>query len=104
MQINVKVNEKDLLEETYTITLDRDEIEQVEHALLDQGMNIMTLIESARGEQTLDLVDEHLELRHLEQLIDRVQLSHLFIGENTNSQGETFGVTEPAIYYDEEGM
>ena len=33
MKINVKVNEKDVLEETYTITLDRDEIEQVEQAL-----------------------------------------------------------------------
>ena len=43
MKINVKVNEKDVLEETYTITLDRDEIEQVE------------------------------------KLIDRIQLSHLFI-------------------------
>ena len=32
MKINVKVNEKDVLEETYTITLDRDEIEQVEQA------------------------------------------------------------------------
>jgi transcriptional/translational regulatory protein YebC/TACO1 len=83
MQINVKVNEKDLLEETYTITLSRDEIEQVEQALLEQRMNLMISIQSARGEEALDLIDEHEDLKQLEQLIDRVQLSHLFIGENT---------------------
>ncbi len=86
MQINVKVNEKDLLEETYTITLSRDEIEQVEQSLLDQRMNLMTVIESARGEEALDLIDEHEDLKQLEQLIDRIQLSHLFIGENTNGK------------------
>tara|TARA_R100000008_G_C3444349_1_gene96085 strand:+ start:220 stop:462 length:243 start_codon:yes stop_codon:yes gene_type:complete len=80
MQINVKVNEKNVLEETYTITLDRDEIEQVEQALLDQRMNLMTLIQSSNGDF---LIDEHLELKQLEKLIDRIQLSHLFIGENT---------------------
>ena len=84
MQINVKVNEKNVLEETYTITLDRDEIEQVEQALLEQRMNLITLIQSARGEATLDLIDEHEDLKQLEKLIDRIQLSHLFIyGENT---------------------
>ena len=79
MQINVKVNEKDVVEETYTITLDRDEIEQVEQALLEQRMNLMTLIQSARGEEPLDLIDEHEELKQLEKLIDRIQISHLFI-------------------------
>jgi|TARA_R100000084_G_scaffold55375_1_gene23284 transcriptional/translational regulatory protein YebC/TACO1 len=80
MQINVKVNEKNVLEETYTITLDRDEIEQVEQALLEQRMNLMTFIQSSNGDF---LIDEHLELKQLEKLIDRIQLSHLFIGENT---------------------
>jgi len=80
MQINVKVNEKDVVEETYTITLDRDEIEQVEQALLEQRMNLMTFIQSSNGDF---LIDEHLELKQLEKLIDRIQLSHLFIGENT---------------------
>ena len=79
MQINVKVNEKNVLEETYTITLDRDEIEQVEQALLEQRMNLMTLIQSARGEEPLDLIDEHEELKQLEKLIDRIQISHLFM-------------------------
>ena len=79
MQINVKVNEKDVLEETYTITLSRDEIEQVEQALLEQRMNLMTLIQSARGEEALDLIDEHEDLRQLEKLIDRIQISHLFM-------------------------
>ncbi len=79
MKINVKVNEKDVLEETYTITLDRDEIEQVEQALLDLRMNLMETIESARGEEALDIIDEHLELEQVEKLIDRIQLSHLFI-------------------------
>ena len=78
MKINVKVNEKNVLEETYTITLDRDEIEQVEQALLDQRMNLMTFIQSSNGDF---LIDEHLELKQLEKLIDRIQLSHLFIGE-----------------------
>ncbi len=78
MQINVKVNEKNILEETYTITLDRDEIEQVEQALLEQRMNLMTFIQSSNGDF---LIDEHLELKQLEKLIDRIQLSHLFIGE-----------------------
>ena len=78
MQINVKVNEKDVVEETYTITLDRDEIEQVEQALLEQRMNLMTFIQSSNGDF---LIDEHLELKQLEKLIDRIQLSHLFIGE-----------------------
>jgi hypothetical protein len=83
MQINVKVNEKNVLEETYTITLDRDEIEQVEQALLDQRFKIMTFIQSARGEEALDLIDEHEDLKQLEKLIERIQLSHLFIyGEN----------------------
>ena len=80
MKINVKVNEKNVLEETYTITLDRDEIEQVEQALLEQRMNLMTFIQSSNGDF---LIDEHLELKQLEKLIDRIQLSHLFIGENT---------------------
>jgi len=81
MQINVKVNEKDILEETYTITLDRDEIEQVEQALLDQRMNLITFIQSTHDH---DLIDEHEDLKQLEKLIDRIQLSHLFIyGENT---------------------
>ena len=79
MKINVKVNEKDVVEETYTITLDRDEIEQVEQALLDLRMNLMTTIESAKGEEALDIIDEHLELKQVEKLIDRIQLSHLFI-------------------------
>ena len=79
MKINVKVNEKNVLEETYTITLDRDEIEQVEQALLDQRMNLMTLIQSARGEEPLGLIDEHEELKQLEKLIDRIQISHLFM-------------------------
>ena len=83
MQINVKVNEKNVLEETYTITLDRDEIEQVEQALLDQRFKIMTFIQSARGEEALDLIDEHEDLKQLEKLIERIQLRHLFIyGEN----------------------
>ena len=83
MQINVKVNEKDVVEETYTITLDRDEIEQVEQALLEQRMNLVTYIQSARGEPE-DLIDEHEDLRQVEKLIDRIQLSHLIIyGENT---------------------
>ena len=79
MKINVKVNEKDVLEETYTITLDRDEIEQVEQALLDLRMNLMETIESARGEESLDIIDDNLELEQVEKLIDRIQLSHLFI-------------------------
>ena len=84
MQINVKVNEKDVVEETYTITLDRDEIEQVEQAILEQRMNLVTYIQSASGEETIDLIDEHEDLRQVEKLIDRIQLSHLFIyGENT---------------------
>ena len=78
MQINVKVNEKDVVEETYTITLDRDEIEQVEQALLEQRMNLMTFIQSARGEAE-DLIDEHEHLKQLEKLIDRIQISHLFM-------------------------
>ena len=76
MQINVKVNEKNVLEETYTITLDRDEIEQVEQALLEQRMNLMTFIQSSNGDF---LIDEHLELKQLEKLIDRIQISHLFM-------------------------
>lgn len=79
MQININRNEKDVLEETYTITLSRDEIEQVEQALLDQRMSLLNLIQSARGEEPEDLIDEYEDLRQLEQLIDRVQLSHLFI-------------------------
>tara|TARA_R100000152_G_C6538297_1_gene17433 strand:- start:162 stop:398 length:237 start_codon:yes stop_codon:yes gene_type:complete len=78
MKINVKVNEKNILEETYTITLSRDEIEQVEQALLDQRMSLMNLIQSSNGDF---LIDEYLDLEQLEKLIDRIQLSHLFIGE-----------------------
>jgi hypothetical protein len=43
----------------------------------------MTFIQSARGEEALDLIDEHEDLKQLEKLIERIQLSHLFIyGEN----------------------
>ena len=38
----------------------------------------MTFIQSSNGDF---LIDEHLELKQLEKLIDRIQLSHLFIGE-----------------------
>ena len=92
MQINVKVNEKDILEETYTITLDRDEIEQVEQALLEQRMKLLPntdldpdkLIDNGYVKWADDVVEDRLELKKLEELIDRIKLSHLFIyGENT---------------------
>jgi hypothetical protein len=92
MQINVKVNEKDVVEETYTITLDRDEIEQVEQALLEQRMKLLPnsdldpnkLIDNGYVKWADDVVEDRLELKKLEELIDRIQLSHLFIyGENT---------------------
>tara|TARA_R100001163_G_C5027514_1_gene168689 strand:+ start:430 stop:708 length:279 start_codon:yes stop_codon:yes gene_type:complete len=92
MQINVKVNEKDVLEETYTITLDRDEIEQVEQALLEQRMKLLPntdldpdkLIDNGYVKWADDVVEDRLELKKLEELIDRIKLSHLFIyGENT---------------------
>ncbi len=91
MQINVKVNEKNVLEETYTITLDRDEIEQVEQALLEQRMKLLPntdldpdkLIDNGYVKWADDVVEDRLELKQLEKLIDRIQLSHLFIGENT---------------------
>tara|TARA_R100001443_G_scaffold100001_1_gene107250 strand:+ start:174 stop:371 length:198 start_codon:yes stop_codon:yes gene_type:complete len=60
MKINVKVNEKNILEETYTIKLNRGEIEQVEQALLDLRMNLMETIESARGEIVLQFKLKHL--------------------------------------------
>jgi|TARA_R100001015_G_C4567599_1_gene126216 hypothetical protein len=92
MQINVKVNEKNVLEETYTITLDRDEIEQVEQALLEQRMKLLPntdldpdkLIDNGYVKWADDVVEDRLELKKLEELIDRIKLSHLFIyGENT---------------------
>ncbi len=87
MQINVKVNEKNVLEETYTITLDRDEIEQVEQALLEQRMKLLPntdldpdkLIDNGYVKWADDVVEDRLELKKLEELIDRTKLSHLFI-------------------------